>query len=78
MIIVNRYSISAGLSGNVSLHQLRHAFATHLLQGGADLRSVQEMLGHVDLSTTEIYTHVDVSKLNSLVDKYHPLGGNSN
>lgn len=71
---VRRYARSAGISDAVSPHQLRHAFATHLLQGGADLRAVQQMLGHADLSTTEIYTHVDRSELKRSVDRHHPLG----
>lgn len=72
--IIKRYALVAGISKPISPHKLRHAFATHLLQGGADLRSVQEMLGHADLTTTEIYTHVETSSLRKAVNQHHPFG----
>ena len=75
--IVKKHAAKVGLSGTLSPHTLRHTFATHLLAGGADLRSVQEMLGHVDVTTTQIYTHVDISRLKETHKKYHPHGDSS-
>ena len=72
--IVRKYVRRAGLYGSVSPHTLRHCFATQLLAGGADLRSVQEMLGHADIATTQIYTHVDASRLKAIHKKFHPRG----
>ena len=70
--LVNRYAREAGIQMAVGPHTLRHCFATHLLEGGADLRVVQELLGHADVATTQIYTHVDSSRLKSIHQKFHP------
>ena len=70
--IVRRYAAEAGIEKGVHPHTLRHSFATHLLSGGADLRVVQEMLGHANIRTTELYTHLDTSRLRSVHAKFHP------
>jgi len=72
---MRKYAEEIGLNPLPSPHVLRHAFATHLLNHGADLRSVQMMLGHANITTTEIYTHVSRVRLHQWVDAVHPLGG---
>ncbi len=70
--LVGRYAAAAGLPTPIGPHTLRHCFATHMMEGGADLRIVQELLGHADVSSTQIYTHVDTSRLKSIHQRHHP------
>jgi integrase/recombinase XerD len=70
--ILKDLSEKIGLKKKISPHTLRHSFATHLLKNGADLRAIQQMLGHESITTTEVYVHVDKSYLKQVVDKFHP------
>jgi integrase/recombinase XerD len=72
--LFKRYAGRAGIDAQTSPHTLRHSFATHVLAGGADLRQVQEMLGHASIATTQIYTHVDPARLKAVHKKFHPRG----
>lgn len=74
--VVRRWAVAFGLPEDVSPHTLRHSFATHLLDGGADLKSVQQLLGHENLATTQIYTHISIDRLRDSVAKSHPRGRN--
>jgi len=72
-LLTKKYAELAGITKNISPHTFRHSFATHLVEGGADLKAVQDMLGHESITTTEIYTHIDVNYLKETVNQFHPL-----
>ena len=72
LIMIKRQAVAAGITKNISPHTLRHSFATALLEGGADLIAIQAMMGHEDIATTEIYTHIDTSSLREEITKHHP------
>jgi len=76
--LIKELAEKAGIHKNISPHTLRHSFATHLVEGGADLRAVQEMLGHESITTTEIYTHLDRRILRETIEKYHPWANKGN
>ena len=71
-MLIKDLALKTGLQKNISPHTFRHSFATHLIEGGADLRAVQEMLGHESITTTEIYTHLDRDYLKQIITEFHP------
>ncbi len=73
--LIKKYALQAGIERNITPHTLRHSFATHLLNHGGDLRVIQEMLGHADIATTQVYTHVDQQRLKDTHYRYHPRSG---
>ena len=73
-ILVKRYAQRIGASRQISPHSLRHSFATHMLAGGAEIRALQELLGHANIRTTQIYTHVDHTRLKAIHARFHPRG----
>lgn len=73
--LIKKFATLAEIKRSISPHTFRHSFATHLLEGGADLRTVQLLLGHADISATEIYTHIESNRLKMLHQKYHPRSG---